>query len=242
MTANSLQFEMAESSRVAAERLNEAMRISRCWRRRMKGGDEAVAVAAVKVELAKKEEEVADLKQLLEEASVEFLMLGGANDRLEERELLKEQKVKAEEAKAQASNLQCQLDEMRGATSVDDSALMEEEVATLREEFEKIKKQELMCWMAETGSQMAVPGVSAGISITWDLFTGSIFHRQVKEERQVQAKELEAEKDRVDELLEEKAKLEHDRQVHATELEAKVEEQGKVIERLEETIADLSWR
>ena len=74
------------------------------------------------------------------------------------------------------------------------------------------------------------------------LFTGSIFHRQVKEERQVQAKELEAEKDRVDELLEEKAKLEHDRQVHATELEAKVEEQGKVIERLEETIADLSWR
>ena len=37
-TANSkLQFEMAESSRVAAERLNEAMRISRCWRRRTKG-------------------------------------------------------------------------------------------------------------------------------------------------------------------------------------------------------------
>ena len=48
---------------------------------------------------------------------------------------MKEQKVKAEEAKVQASNLQCQLDEMRGATSVDDSALMEEEVATLREEF-----------------------------------------------------------------------------------------------------------
>ena len=80
---------------------------------------------------------MADLKQFLEEASVEFLMLGGANDRLEERELLKEQKVKAEEAKAQASNLQCQLDEMRGATSVDDSAL----------------EQELMCWLAETGSQ-----------------------------------------------------------------------------------------
>ena len=242
MTANSLQFEMAESSRVAAERLNEVMRMKLLLEEKKEGGDEAVAVAAVKVELAKKEEEVADLKQLLEEASVEFLMLGGANDRLEERELLKEQKVKAEEAKAQASNLQCQLDEMRGATSVDDGALMEEEVATLREEFEKIKKQELMCWMAETGSQMAVPGVSAGISITWDLFTGSIFHRQVKEERQVQAKELEAEKDRVDELLEEKAKLEHDRQVHATELEAKVEEQGKVIERLEETIADLSLR
>ena len=177
--------------------------------------------------------EVVDLKERVEKLEGE---LQG------KRELLKEQKVKAEEAKAQASNLQCQLDEMRGATSVDDSALMEEEVATLREEFEKIKKQELMCWMAETGSQMAVPGVSAGISITWDLFTGSIFHRQVKEERQVQAKELEAEKDRVDELLEEKAKLEHDRQVHATELEAKVEEQGKVIERLEETIADLSWR
>ena len=84
---------------------------------------------------------MADLKQFLEEASVEFLMLGGANDRLEERELLKEQKVKAEEAKTQASNLQCQLDEMRGATSVDDSALMEDEVATLREEFEKITKK-----------------------------------------------------------------------------------------------------
>merc|ERR550519_2413512 len=93
---------------------------------RKEGGNEAVAVAAVKVELAKKEEEVADLKQLLEEASVEFLekeeevkklegevavrehlvtnlqlsltdlqsqleeshlMLGGANDRLEEREV-----------------------------------------------------------------------------------------------------------------------------------------------------------
>ena len=35
-----------------------------------------------------------------------------------------------------------QLDEMRGATSDDDSPLMEEEVATLREEFEKEKKQE----------------------------------------------------------------------------------------------------
>ena len=85
-------------------------------------------------------------------------------------------------------------------------------------------EKELMCWMAETGSQMAVPGVSAGISITWDLFTGSIFHRQVKEERQVQAKELEAEKDRVDELLEEKAKLEgfleEESQVQAIELEA----------------------
>ena len=181
MTANSLQFEMAESSRVAAERLNEAMRMKSLLEEKKEGGDEAVAVAAVKVELAKKEEEVADLKQLLEEASVEFLMLGRANYRLEEREarleeveanleagqsklgedfgsglevvdlkerveklegelqgereLLKEQKVKAEEAKAQASNLQCQLDEMRGATSVDDSALMEEEVATLREEF-----------------------------------------------------------------------------------------------------------
>ena len=69
-----------------------------------------------------------------------------------------------------------------------------------------------------------------------------LLEKLLEEERQVQAKELEAEKDRVDELLEEKAKLEHDRQVHATELEAKVEEQGKVIERLEETIADLSWR
>ena len=35
-----------------------------------------------------------------------------------------------------------QLDEMRGATSDDDSPLMEEEVATLREEFEKEKKEE----------------------------------------------------------------------------------------------------
>ena len=39
------------------------------------------------MELAKKEEEVADLRQLLEEASVGFLMLGGANDRLEEKML-----------------------------------------------------------------------------------------------------------------------------------------------------------
>ena len=53
----------------------------------------------------------------------------------------------------------------------------------------------------------------------------------MKEERQVQAKELEAEKDRVDELLEEKAKLEHDRQVHATELEAK---RNKIEELVEE--------
>ena len=86
-TANSkLQFEMAESSRVAAERLNEVMRMKSLLEEKKEGGDEAVAVAAVKVELAKKEEEVADLKQLLEEASVEFLMLGRANYRLEERE------------------------------------------------------------------------------------------------------------------------------------------------------------
>ena len=87
MTANSLQFEMAESSRVAAERLNEVMRMKSLLEEKKEGGDEAVAVAAVKVELAKKEEEVADLKQFLEEASVEFLMLGGANDRLEEKML-----------------------------------------------------------------------------------------------------------------------------------------------------------
>ena len=87
-TANSkLQFEMAESSRVAAERLNEVMRMKLLLEEKKEGGDEVVAVAAVKVELAKKEEEVADLKQLLEEASVEFLMLGGANDRLEEKML-----------------------------------------------------------------------------------------------------------------------------------------------------------
>ena len=124
-TANSkLQFEMAESSRVAAERLKEVMKMKTLLEEK-EGGDEAVAVAAVNVELAKKEEEVADLRQLLEEASVEFLekeeevkklegevavrehlvtnlqlsltdlqsqleeshlMLGGANDRLEERE------------------------------------------------------------------------------------------------------------------------------------------------------------
>ena len=86
MTANSLQFEMAESSRVAAERLNEVMRMKLLLEEKKEGGNEVVAVAAVKVELAKKEEEVADLKQLLEEASVEFLMLGRANYRLEERE------------------------------------------------------------------------------------------------------------------------------------------------------------
>ena len=119
---------------------------------------------------------MADLKQFLEEASVEFLMLGGANDRLEERELLKEQKVKAEEAKAQASNLQCQLDEMRGATSVDDSALEVErksKASVIAQQEVKMQKttstsnvklvevevragsleQELMCWLAETGSQ-----------------------------------------------------------------------------------------
>ena len=72
--------------------------------------------------------EVVDLKERVEKLEGE---LQG------KRELLKEQKVKAEEAKVQASNLQCQLDEMRGATSVDDSAL----------------EQELMCWLAETGSQ-----------------------------------------------------------------------------------------
>ena len=221
----------------------------RCSPRRKRGGLCSPRKAALVAEVAALKEGGVSSNTIIEDfgSGLEVVDLKERVEKLEgelqgKRELLKEQKVKAEEAKAQASNLQCQLDEMRGATSVDDGALMEEEVATLREEFEKIKKQELMCWMAETGSQMAVPGVSAGISITWDLFTGSIFHRQVKEERQVQAKELEAEKDRVDELLEEKAKLEHDRQVHATELEAKVEEQGKVIERLEETIADLSWR
>ena len=64
----------------------------------------------------------------------------------------------------------------------------------------------------------------------------------MKEERQVQAKELEAEKDRVDELLEEKAKLEgfleEESQVQAIELEASkscmVKEQQQVSIKLAE--------
>merc|ERR1719507_323477 len=63
----------------------------------------------------------------------------------------------------------------------------------------------------------------------------------LEEERRVQAKELETQKDRMDELLEEKAMLEEDRQVHATELEAKknriedlVEEKTKLERLLEE--------
>ena len=74
-----------EEVRIQGQRL-EVMRMKSLLEEKKEGGDEVVAVAAVKVELAKKEEEVADLKQLLEEASVEFLMLGRANYRLEERE------------------------------------------------------------------------------------------------------------------------------------------------------------
>merc|ERR1719209_1436175 len=74
--------------------------------------------------------EVVELKERVEKLEAE---LQG------ERELLREQKVKAEEARAQASSLQCQVDEMRGATSVDDSALMEEEVTSLSEKEEQVK-------------------------------------------------------------------------------------------------------
>jgi len=68
---------------------------------------------------------------------------------------------------------------------------------------------------------------------------------KVEEERRVEAKELEAKKERMDELLEE------DRQVHATELEAKknrieelVEEKAKLERLLEEErqVQALSWR
>ena len=38
MTANSLQFEMAESSRVAAERLNEVMRMKSLLEEKKEGG------------------------------------------------------------------------------------------------------------------------------------------------------------------------------------------------------------
>ena len=52
------------------------------------------------------------------------------------RGLLVEQLAKTEEAEERASKLQCRLDELRGATSVDDSVLMEDEVANLKDEVE----------------------------------------------------------------------------------------------------------
>merc|ERR1719507_2843760 len=63
----------------------------------------------------------------------------------------------------------------------------------------------------------------------------------LEQERRVQANELEAQKDRMEELLEEKAMLEEDRQVHAMELEVKknriedlVEEKTKLERLLDE--------
>ena len=158
--ANSkLQFEMAESNRVAAERLKEMMKMKTLLDEKQKeGGDEAEAVAEVKVELSKKEEEVADLKQLLEEASVEFLekeeevkklegevalrehlvtnlqlsltdlqsqleeshlMLGGANDRLEEREAkLEEVEADLEAGQSKLGELRRRIGELEGESRV----------------------------------------------------------------------------------------------------------------------------
>merc|ERR1719204_3023543 len=76
--------------------------------------------------------EVVELKEKLEKLEGE---LKG------ERGLLVEQHAKTEEAKERASKLQCQLDELRGATSVDDSVLMEDEVANLKDEVETVKKE-----------------------------------------------------------------------------------------------------
>ena len=61
---------MTESSKVAAERLIEVMRMKSLLEEKKDGGDEAVAVAAVKVELAKKEKQVKLVEQLKQEVSV----------------------------------------------------------------------------------------------------------------------------------------------------------------------------
>merc|ERR1719204_367007 len=73
-----------------------------------------------------------------------------------ERGLLVEQHAKTEEAKERASKLQCQLDELRGATSVDDSVLMEDEVANLKDEVETVKKEkaELKVMLDEAEKQV----------------------------------------------------------------------------------------
>ena len=124
--ANSkLQFEVAESKRIAADREKEVTKLKSLLEEREKGGDVSEAVDSLKQELKRKDEEVSDLRQLLDEASVEFLekedevkkmetevalseklvtnlqfslndlqsqleeshlMLGGANDRLEEKD------------------------------------------------------------------------------------------------------------------------------------------------------------
>ena len=69
--------------------------------------------------MAKKEEEVADLKQFLEEASVEFLMLGGANYRLEEREArLEEVEADLEAGQSKLGELRRRIGELEGESRV----------------------------------------------------------------------------------------------------------------------------
>ena len=72
--ANSkLQFEVAESKRIAADREKEVTKLKSLLEEREKGGDVSEAVDSLNQELKRKDEEVSDLRQLLDEASVEFL-------------------------------------------------------------------------------------------------------------------------------------------------------------------------
>ena len=91
--------------------------------------------------------EVVELKERLEKLEGE---LKG------EKDLLVEQHAKTEEAKERASELQCQLNGLRGATSVEDSALTEAEVANLKDEVETVQKEkkELKVMLDEAEEQI----------------------------------------------------------------------------------------
>ena len=73
-----------------------------------------------------------------------------------EKDLLVEQHAKTEEAKERASRLQCQLNGLRGATSVEDSVLTEAEVANLKDEVETVQKEkkELKVMLDESEKQI----------------------------------------------------------------------------------------
>ena len=157
--ANSkLQFEMAESNRVAAEREKEVIKLKGLLEEKERGSNEDETVSALKEELGKKEEEVVDMRQLLEEASVEFLekeeevkklegevalreklvanlqlsltdlqsqleeshlMLGGANDRLEEKEArLEEIETDLEAGHSKLGELRRRIGELEGESRV----------------------------------------------------------------------------------------------------------------------------
>ena len=91
--------------------------------------------------------EVVELKERLEKLEGE---LKG------EKDLLVEQHAKTEEAKERASELQCQLNGLRGATSVEDSVLTEAEVANLKDEVETVQKEkkELKVMLDEAEKQI----------------------------------------------------------------------------------------